>query len=276
MTSRAVRRATPQMAHAMLTGSSISIKPRFFQRGFTYLGLMLLIAIFGIGLAAAGTVWHTEVQREKERELLFVGEQYARAIGSYYESTPTGIKQYPASLEDLLQDPRFPEMQRHLRKLYRDPITDSEQWGLIKEQGRLAGVYSLASQQPLKKAGFPAAWAAFADATNYAEWKFIYTPGTTQVVQQSSPDGNEPSGGFPPVQTVKQESGSGQPGLDPSADYAKQQICLGQRVSDTAACSFYCTAKGTGTGCSQCQASMLSRYSACLKGESLPPLADEG
>jgi len=30
----------------------------------------------GVALAALGTMWHTASQREKERDLLFVGDQY--------------------------------------------------------------------------------------------------------------------------------------------------------------------------------------------------------
>ena len=92
----------------MATGSFVPVCSRSPQRGFTYLGMMLLIFVIGIGFAKAGIVWQTDVQREREKELLFIGEQYAMAIGSYYESTPSGLKQYPASLEDLLHDNRFP------------------------------------------------------------------------------------------------------------------------------------------------------------------------
>ena len=117
MTSGAVLRALRQTAPDMAIGSIVMARSRFTQRGFTYLGMMFLILAIGIGLAKAGTVWQTEVQREKEKELLFIGEQYAMAIASYYESTPSGLKQYPASLKDLLQDNRFPAVRRHLRKL---------------------------------------------------------------------------------------------------------------------------------------------------------------
>ena len=53
------------------------------QRGFTYVGLLLAVALAGVALAAAGTLWSTVAQRDRELELLFVGDQYRRAIGSY-------------------------------------------------------------------------------------------------------------------------------------------------------------------------------------------------
>ncbi len=189
------------MVLAMAIGSVIPLWSRYPQRGFTYLGTMFLIIFIGIGLAKAGLLWQTEVQREREKELLFIGEQYAMAIGSYFESTPGGSKQYPASFDDLLQDHRFPGVRRHLRKLYSDPITGGETWGLIKQQGRITGVYSLALQRPLKKAEFSAAWTAFADADSYAAWKFIYAPGILQAVHWPSLNDGDPVGAFPQVQS---------------------------------------------------------------------------
>ena len=98
--------------------------------GFSYIGLIIFIAISGIALAGVGIVWSQDQQREREKELLFVGEQFRQAIGSYYENTPSNIKQYPNKLEDLLQDNRLPNLKRHLRKIYNDPITNSSNWGL--------------------------------------------------------------------------------------------------------------------------------------------------
>ena len=58
------------------------------QSGFTYLYVLMLIALIGMGLAAAGTLWRTEAPRAHEAELLFVGAQYRQAIRSYYELDP--------------------------------------------------------------------------------------------------------------------------------------------------------------------------------------------
>jgi type II secretory pathway pseudopilin PulG len=265
----------------MATGKSILVKSRFLQRGFTYLGLMILIVAIGISLAAAGTVWQTEVQREKEKELLFVGDQFRQAIGSYYESTPGETKQYPPSLENLLHDPRFPEMRRHLRKLFRDPITGGKEWGLVRQQGRITGVYSLSQQHPLKKAGFPPAFTAFASAENYAGWQFLYTLGTTQHTQQPTPNGGSNSAASLPVQFgnaiseggVSSGATSDQNTTTTDVDLGRKQDCLAQSRNDAAACSVYCKGNGPVAECSLCRISLTSRYNACLKGYSLPPLA---
>lgn len=77
------------------------------EAGFTYLGVLFLIMVMGMGLASAGELWATASRRDRERQLLWVGTQYAQALRSYYRSSP-GLAQYPKALEDLLQDERFP------------------------------------------------------------------------------------------------------------------------------------------------------------------------
>lgn len=142
------------------------------QGGFTYLGLLFLVAVMGGLLASAGQIWAVQAQRDRERELLWVGGQYAQALRSYYRSSP-GLAQYPRALEDLLKDDRFPSTQRHLRRLYRDPVTGTHEWGLVRSaDGRIAGVFSLSGQRPLKQHGFPAPWTDFAGMERYSDWRF--------------------------------------------------------------------------------------------------------
>src|SRR5712671_7176926 len=82
------------------------------QRGFTYLGVLLIVAVMGFGLAAFGELYSHASQREKERELLFIGDQFRNAIESYYNKSP-GAKLYPKKVEELLEDKRFPMPQHH-------------------------------------------------------------------------------------------------------------------------------------------------------------------
>jgi len=146
------------------------------QRGFTYLTALFVVAVLAAGLALAGTWWEQIAQREREAELLFIGHQYRRAIGLYYDSTPGSTKRYPQSLEDLLKDPRQPATQRYLRKLYRDPLGGKE-WGVVKgSDGGVAGVFSLSEEKPIKVAGFRVRDAAFEGAQKYADWKFMHAP----------------------------------------------------------------------------------------------------
>lgn len=60
------------------------------QAGFTYLGVLLMIALMGIGLTSVGELWSSASRRDRERQLLWVGTQYAQALRSYYRSSPGG------------------------------------------------------------------------------------------------------------------------------------------------------------------------------------------
>ncbi|WP_029770751.1 type II secretion system protein [Pseudogulbenkiania sp. MAI-1] len=170
-----------------MRGPSTSRNPGIRQRqsGFTYLGVLLLVAMLGALLASTGEVWFTVQQRQKEQELLFIGHQFREAIRLYYERSPGGAKRYPRKLEDLLQDDRYPTTQRYLRKIYFDPLTGKQEWGLIKapDEG-IAGVYSLAPGTPLKVDNFDEKDAAFKGARRYARWQFSY-----QLVRPGTPNG---------------------------------------------------------------------------------------
>jgi type II secretory pathway pseudopilin PulG len=156
------------------------------EYGFTYIGVLIVVALIGVGLAVTGDVWRTTAQREKELELLFVGDEIRRAITQYYESTPGTGKQFPSSLESLLKDERYPTTRRYLRKIYRDPMTGKAEWGLIKGPGdSIMGVYSLSKQAPIKRANFPTDYASFGGAANYSDWQFAYG-GTKGAPPQAS------------------------------------------------------------------------------------------
>ncbi|MEW6677416.1 MAG: type II secretion system protein [Pseudomonadota bacterium] len=149
-------------------------------QGFVLLWLLFWVAGLGVGMAALGTLWQTASQREKEAELLFVGDQYRKAIEAYHRRSPGGQPRYPARLEDLLQDPRFPQTVRHLRRLYVDPLTGKAEWGIVKAaDGGIAGVYSLAATAPRKTGGFPARYADFAGSDTYQGWQFQADPAQT-------------------------------------------------------------------------------------------------
>lgn len=152
--------------------------------GFTYLTVLFIVAILLGGLAMVGEMWETVAKRDKESELLFVGNEYRKAIARYYESTPGVAKGYPRTLEDLLKDSRMPSTQRYLRRLYRDPFGSTE-WGIVKApDGGIAGVYSLSEEKPLKTGNFKLRDAGFEGAQRYADWKFIYSPA---AAAQSAP-----------------------------------------------------------------------------------------
>lgn len=157
------------------------------QSGFTYLYVLMLIALLGMGLGGAGTLWHSDAQRAREVELLFVGAQYREAIRSYYEFDPAQPR-LPQSIDDLLEDNRRPHIVRHLRRAYRDPLSGGE-LALIQapdNQG-IVGVVSRAPGHSFKTAGFSPENEAFADAVSYADWRFVFALPTPQAKQANPP-----------------------------------------------------------------------------------------
>lgn len=155
------------------------------NQGFSYLIVLFAVAALGAGLAAAGIVWEKAASREKETELLFVGNAYRRAIASYYERTPGGVKTFPRSLDDLVKDPRFPNTVRHLRRLYKDPLTNSLEWALIAAPGGgIMGIYSTSEAHPIKMANFDLPNRVFEERAavlqekmTYRDWQFAYPAG---------------------------------------------------------------------------------------------------
>lgn len=150
------------------------------EGGFTYLAMLFAIATAGAVAAAGSVVWGQEAQRERERELLRVGNEIRHAIGRYYRNSPGSVPVYPAKLEDLLRDDRHLTLQRYLRRMYRDPMTGTHDWGVVTApQGGIMGVYSRAAEATIRKSGFEERDAAFSGKATYAEWKFVYIPPQT-------------------------------------------------------------------------------------------------
>ena len=159
------------------------------QQGFTYLGLLYAVALSGIALAGAGTLWSTDAKRAREAELLFVGEQFRHAILTFHEQAPTGQPhRFPRDLQELLDDKRWPTRRRHLRKVFVDPMTRSTEWGVVKAPGGgVMGVYSQSEDAPLKRAGFSSEHAHFADAKSYQDWQFAFAAESASSAASAPP-----------------------------------------------------------------------------------------
>ena len=145
------------------------------KNGYAYLLLLVFIAFISItGLVLGATLYSRAVRIEKENELIFRGLAYKNAIRSYYNSSKTGNKSYPARLQDLLNDPRFLS-KRHIRKLYCDPITGGD-WDLIlTSDGYISGVVSKSKKKPIKQKNFPPELKNFEGAEHYSEWTFMFS-----------------------------------------------------------------------------------------------------
>jgi type II secretory pathway pseudopilin PulG len=116
-------------------------------------------------------------RRDAERELLAVGAEFEQALTSYAGASGNAGRAIgelgPQTLEELLKDPRFPGMMRHLRQIYTDPLTGRSEWGLVKAPGGfIVGVYSLAEGIPIQRNGLEPAQVGFENAQSYADWVF--------------------------------------------------------------------------------------------------------
>lgn len=111
--------------------------------GFTYVALLIAVAIVSAGLAVVGQVASKAAEHERMTELIWRAEAIRRAIGRYYESSP-GVPRYPPALAELAKDSRFVVVRRHLRRVYRDPLTGAADWLLVPGAG--GGVAGVASK----------------------------------------------------------------------------------------------------------------------------------
>jgi type II secretory pathway pseudopilin PulG len=199
--------------------------------------LLVGLSVMAVMLAIAMPVWKTAVQREKEAELIFRGQQYARAIrlfqGKYANAFPPNL--------DILLNERF------LRKKYKDPMTkDGEfqllyaaspaapgapQGGTAPQQGRPGMPASAPTPQPSQlDAGAQAPAGArggimgvaskstdsslrlYNGRSKYNEWAFVNTPATTGI---SAPAGSQQKPGMPMGPGGKPLGGAPRPGMQP-------------------------------------------------------------
>ena len=86
------------------------------ERGYAMAALLVAMSVMAVMMTVALPVWNTAAKREKEAELVFRGEQYARAIALYQRKFANAL---PPSVDVLLND-------RYLRKKYKDPITGKD------------------------------------------------------------------------------------------------------------------------------------------------------
>ena len=146
------------------------------QRGAILLVLLVVIVVMGLAAGMAGQTWRSTMQKAREAELIWRGQQYQQAIASYYAVKHGPQNMLPSKLEHLLRDPRFPGIVRHLRKIYLDPMT-GEEWELVKDPAeRILGVRSTSDLEPFKQDGFPKSLDKLKGKSSYADWEFVFEP----------------------------------------------------------------------------------------------------
>ena len=195
-------------------------------RGFTYLGLIILLAIMAL-VAAAGLKMGTLLQRAAaEEELLEIGAQFSEALRSYAAATPPGKPTQPPTLQDLLKDPRYPNTRRHLRKVFVDPVTGKAEWGVIYlgDKVGVLGVYSLSDAPPLKVANFDLRFLNMENRKKISDWKFLVAGGDGGLGSTTTIPANSMIGTAPPplfASAAPSADGGGKRGAAPGAAAGK-------------------------------------------------------
>jgi type II secretory pathway pseudopilin PulG len=117
------------------------------ERGYALVILMMIATLMLVALTAALPSIYQEGQREREDELLFRGNEYARAIALFYRQ----FRRYPVSVNELLSTNGF----RFLRRPYTDPMTRGGKWRFIHAgpNGAILDSRTMGSNSPEAGAG---------------------------------------------------------------------------------------------------------------------------
>ncbi len=147
------------------------------QNGMIYLALLLAVALIGGVSAVSLKVAQTIQQRSAEAELILIGLEFYHALKSYADATPNGLPNTPENLTELLKDPRYPGVKRHLRRIYYDPLTGKAEWGILRgPDQRIYGIHSLSRSDVLKQDNFPAELVYLTGKAKHTDWVFAAIP----------------------------------------------------------------------------------------------------
>ena len=112
------------------------------QSGFTLAGLIVILTILAVLVAfTVPEQWSKLMQRDRERQTIFVMRQYARAIHEWQAHHGGG---FPTSL-DQIKEARLPRIIRGPAGELNDPLTGKLDWVLIPP-----GAYTQQAPRPSK------------------------------------------------------------------------------------------------------------------------------
>lgn len=143
-------------------------------RGFTLIYIIFTVAIVSAAVSAVLEVDHLMTRRDKEKELLAIGQEFRVALRRYHENSGQAGPQppYPRTLNELLEDNRSGGPKRHLRKIFVDPMTGRQAWGTLRVGEMIVGICSTSSEQPIKVDGFSDFEIFFRNSKRYSDWVF--------------------------------------------------------------------------------------------------------
>ena len=90
--------------------------------------LLVSLSLMGLLMSMALPVWSQQARREREAELIFRGEQYARAIALYQRRQPGA---FPSDLDTLVEG-------RYLRRKYGDPMRGDAEFRILRQTDQAA------------------------------------------------------------------------------------------------------------------------------------------
>ncbi|MGB7726438.1 MAG: hypothetical protein WBL50_00300 [Candidatus Acidiferrum sp.] len=100
-------------------------RARGAESGYALVMVMFILALLVLTMAEAAPTVLSNIQREREKEMVWRGKQYTRGIRMYY----TKMNRFPTSLDDLTK-PKTGI--RFMRQAYKDPMNQVDgSWRLI-------------------------------------------------------------------------------------------------------------------------------------------------
>jgi type II secretory pathway pseudopilin PulG len=177
----------------------MNLRGQHRESGYAMAALLVAMSVMAVLASAAMPVWKHMSQREKEAELVFRGQQYARAIGLFQRKMGPGVN--PPTIDVLVE-------QRFLRKKYKDPITDEDFEPVVASATAAAAPGTLPGGTPAGRGQTPPSSAStpsgagrggfggvvgvmskskaasiriYNGRTHYNEWQFVYIPQVQSV-----------------------------------------------------------------------------------------------
>ncbi|HUY13134.1 MAG TPA: hypothetical protein VMX16_05795 [Terriglobia bacterium] len=200
------------------------------EKGYALIAMMIMATVLLISLAAVLPGVYQEAQREKEQELIFRGNQYARAVYLFHNQ----LGRYPVSVKELLST----NSMRFLRQAYRDPMTPSGKWRFIHATAAGIPIDSrtqiLTPQNPVNPLGSPAspstptATGGFGASSSSPGFGSSATPGPSSTTT--------PTNGQPNAQKPSPDCQNSQV-LNTSPTTAESSPILGTFIVGVASCS---------------------------------------
>lgn len=187
---------------------------RKHERGFSYVVVMFVIVLIGLGMTVAARQWKTMVQRELEADLLSKGIEIQNALALYSAAMKAGRvvpgEVYPQSLADLTRLPK-----PFLRKVYAEPVGHGE-WEVVRAPtGGIMGVRSKSKSKPIRQHDFPPVVRHFEGRASYYDWVFQHpSPSMMPAGLAGGPTGGQ-SMSMP--MSATQNSAASLPGSVPSS-----------------------------------------------------------